>query len=43
VIAPRTSVLAAERRIAGPADWLDAAARERGWRDMLRWAGLPVT
>ncbi|WP_324287804.1 LacI family DNA-binding transcriptional regulator [Microcella daejeonensis] len=30
------------RHLAGPADWLDAAARERGWRDALTRAGLPI-
>ena len=28
--------------LAGPADWLDAAARERGCRDALADAGLPI-
>lgn len=30
------------RHLAGPPDWLDAAARDRGWRDALTRAGLPV-
>jgi len=28
--------------VAGPADWLDARERERGWRDRLAAAGLAV-
>ena len=28
--------------LSGPRDWLDAAARRRGWEDELRRAGLPV-
>jgi DNA-binding LacI/PurR family transcriptional regulator len=30
------------RHVAGPSDWLDARERDRGWRDSLTAAGLPV-